>query len=899
MTSSDSQVAINKGTIGTALATRAVESDYFQELVADLEETNSRRFINAGNPADVLIDDDKVTASLRFADLLSHSESSTHREISYKLIALLHELASWQLINETHYESLIGITESVLIELGNFPAIQTLRRVTDYELSPPPSKQVTKTIKALTHKTQHGDSVFTDAQATVVQGLQGASFFSFSGPTSLGKSFIIKDTLFGIVTETEMSQRAIVVLVPTRALITQTINDLRQLFSAVHDVHISQHPRLSPYLREQYSRTIFVFTPERLLNYLNQATRQINYLFVDEAQKVIADGDTRSPLYYHSINETIRKFATKVAFASPNISNPDIFLQLFQKSVEGSLAISERTVTQHRYFIDLVNSSGFYYPDILTAGPIELTIPQWDTSFNVIRGLARGNQSIVYINSVSKVVLEAIEFARSLPERDDPKLSELASYVREHVHKDYFLIDCLTRGIAFHHGRMPQELRERIEELFAMPDSPLQYVFCTSTLLEGVNLPAKNIFVLSDQRGLSNLSPLDFENLIGRAGRLTYDFAGNVVCVRETPKRWAGKTRTMIQSTKPTKVESFLVNPAPTRRKELEDIEKMLIDEPIKAKRTFDSKKISQQYASILTLHELDGQSSSLKTLFLNRISNAKTTLEDVSKHLTLPADILRNTPDIAAKYQEKIWRETNNQNNFAPLVPEHADLNRNQTYFDVLIRLYDTYEWNIHESRGYYTLTPKPTASQEATYSRLRYWANLMRNWVTGKPLNLIIKSAINYFKNEGKIGIRDYSTPTTFRTVPFVETDSHLINIVIEDTLQDIEVGLRFRIARYLQNFYQISSRAVGVDMSGIDLANIVEYGTDNAVAIALQDVGMSRSGSINLADDFSEWIVLTPERELADIALSEILTVLQTDSDLYEEVSMVFGEGTSNES
>ena len=89
---------------------------------------------------------------------------------------------------------------------------------------------------------------------------------------------------------------------------------------------------------------------------------------------------------------------------------------------------------------------------------------------------------------------------------------------------------------------MPQEVRERVEQAFADPGSPIQFVVCTSTLLEGVNLPAKNIFVLSDKHGNSSFTKIDFENLAGRAGRLTYDFSGNVVCVREEEKRWADRT---------------------------------------------------------------------------------------------------------------------------------------------------------------------------------------------------------------------------------------------------------------------------------------------------------------------------------------------------------------------
>lgn len=106
------------------------------------------------------------------------------------------------------------------------------------------------------------------------------------------------------------------------------------------------------------------------------------------------------------------------------------------------------------------------------------------------------------------------------------------------MHKDYFLIDCLKKGVAFHFGRLPQRIRQRIENLFE--EKVIDYMFCTSTLLEGVNLPAKNIFIFSNAIGNSKFSDVDFWNLAGRAGRLSKELSGNIICVRIEDKknRW-------------------------------------------------------------------------------------------------------------------------------------------------------------------------------------------------------------------------------------------------------------------------------------------------------------------------------------------------------------------------
>ena len=77
---------------------------------------------------------------------------------------------------------------------------------------------------------------------------------------------------------------------------------------------------------------------------------------------------------------------------------------------------------------------------------------------------------------------------------------------------------------------MPNQVRILIEDLFK--EKKLIYLFCTSTLLEGVNLPAQNIFIMKPTQGKGNyLDRLSFWNLAGRAGRLLKDYYGNIYCI--------------------------------------------------------------------------------------------------------------------------------------------------------------------------------------------------------------------------------------------------------------------------------------------------------------------------------------------------------------------------------
>ncbi len=120
-----------------------------------------------------------------------------------------------------------------------------------------------------------------------------------------------------------------------------------------------------------------------------------------------------------------------------------------------------------------------------------------------------------------------------------PELKGLVEYIAESVHENYSLIECVEKGIGYHHGKMPSHIRIIIEKAFSK--LLLKTLVCTTTLMQGVNLPAKNIISrnpnLYTQRrsGLENarLTGYEFANLRGRAGRLMKDFVGRAIILDE------------------------------------------------------------------------------------------------------------------------------------------------------------------------------------------------------------------------------------------------------------------------------------------------------------------------------------------------------------------------------
>ena len=114
------------------------------------------------------------------------------------------------------------------------------------------------------------------------------------------------------------------------------------------------HPVVPAMYKKDDTKYVFVLTPERMIAYLSEKNNPlISYLFIDEAQKIIAKKDSRAPLYYQAISIAERK-SIKLFFSSPNIPNSDIFLKLFDKSTDECMVIKEAPVSQNRFFIDFV-----------------------------------------------------------------------------------------------------------------------------------------------------------------------------------------------------------------------------------------------------------------------------------------------------------------------------------------------------------------------------------------------------------------------------------------------------------------------------------------------------------------------------------------------------------------
>lgn len=824
------------------LANSALEDDYLQKLIEKAEHIYGLNFLKKS--IDNLLSEKEYLDIMRFADILSRDINYEGRNIAYKIISILYPFYK----DDEYYKF---ICNSVMTKLGNFPSLGLIMEKDDAGRYDTPELLLDKQLKEVYQKVPGTEKIFTDAQYRLFEAIKDSNHFSFSGPTSFGKSFIM-DAFINYIIDERHGVDNIIVLVPTRALINQVSKRLKVEIKH-ENYRVMTHPIVPAMYRKDNAKYVFVFTPERMIAYLSEKNNPlISYLFIDEAQKIIAKKDSRAPLYYQAISMAERK-SIKLFFASPNIPNSDIFLKLFDKSTDECMVIKEAPVSQNRFFIDFVERKEKMFTE---SGKDDIFEPfgNYNNLNELLLYIGRDKKNIIYCNSVEDTINFALSFSKVLEDKKDSRIDEVIKLIQEYLHKDYYLIDCLKKGIAFHFGKLPQRIREKIEELYEQ--KAIDYMFCTSTLLEGVNLPAQNIFILNNTIGLRKFTDVDFWNLAGRAGRLSKELSGNIICVRLDSNKWNVKESDMDMIRK-----KVIKHVSPTILKGednfYKNVENSLLGKPFTKKSvTKDEAETWNHYANIIYYQEVAKADSLLKSNFMKKNhKTAKKVLENIEKNNVVPENILEQSTSIKPMYQNAIW---NGLNNVDKAFPEEITPN---ACYGVLVNMYKNYKWEIEESKGRNPLVRDT--------EQLKYYAVLMYTWMSSKPLNMIIGNMINYYRKKGRIWHRN-------EYVLFVYTNKEHINWVINDLIADIDNALRFKIKNYFSNYYLLVAEKNGVEVAGADWSEYLEYGTTDKIIIDLQNVGFPRHIAMLIKEKYEE-VLVYGENELVEVQIEKLLGLL----------------------
>lgn len=387
-------------------------------------------------------------------------------------------------------------------ELSDFrPMIESLTR--EVGLFPYINESIASYAEQIACETFRSSSdpnlIFHIEQQRIFKSLLEGNNVVASAPTSFGKSLIIDSMLL----QTHIERAAIIV--PTLALLDET---RRRIISKIGDETriIFHRSQAAP----KEGKVIFLGTQERLLD--RQDIGELDILIVDEFYK--AD-PSRSDGRFVALNAAISKLAkiTKQFF----LIGP---------------------------FIDGIDARGWRYADVDFIKTAYRTVSfdaiDVQSSQDDVKKLAeylrddRNIPALVFVKSpktarelAAKLVAEEIEFSTDWSR-------ELAEWAAENYTSNWGLVESLSHGIGYHHGRLPRALASAIVRGFNRGN--FKVLLCTSTLIEGVNTAAKSVFIWDKEIDGKNVDFFTFANIRGRAGRMGHHYVGKVFYFHPQPQ---------------------------------------------------------------------------------------------------------------------------------------------------------------------------------------------------------------------------------------------------------------------------------------------------------------------------------------------------------------------------
>ena len=777
-----------------------------------------------------------VTAALRFADLLSKSTHPEHRD-AHRIWA--QEIITLLLALYPDDEKVSYYAGAVLASTGNFLGQNLIK--SNYT-EPTTFEQL---FAAYSHDyltiPAEKDKRFFQAQKYAYDHLQD-DCFSYSAPTSMGKSFIMRmfikeQVLNGI-------KKNYAIIVPTKALInevrSEVINDLKGLLEQRDYRVVTAAGDLA---LEQHHSFILVLTPERLLYLINsKPDLPIDYLFIDEAHKM-SGKNSRGPFYYSVVDDLSRRASKPhFIFASPNIPNPEVYLQLIANGhcdYENAMASSFSPVSQFKFLISIGNRAISVFNDHTKNYELVCTLQGDNPTLDLILQAfdkteeMKDKRTIAYFSGKDKAIEAARKFAENRQKQNDPELDELARDVRNEVHGEYYLAELLEKGVAYHIGYLPSAIRMRIEKLFKK--EKITAMFCTSTLVEGVNLPADNLFISSYKNGRARMSSIDFRNLIGRVGRIQFNLCGNVFFVSDENAIKQDDYLQLLKDDVSDQKLSLAEDLKPKHKKKIVDT--LLSGSTVIDKYNKDQSEeeyiMMRKFGLILLRDIVEGNNSLVKKEFAPFLTPEKEA--QIRASFAESSEMIDSDINVSLDQTKRLRAAIYVDPELAYPQPDENGYFDHNEVVDFLRRLGDIFNWKKYE----YSSLGKTNAAGD--YTRLGWYATILMQWMEGNGLGSIMRRAISYRKEHPDSFWLNAYTPSYY-----MDTREHK-NIVFADTLEVIENVILFSISNYFLRFSNEYKRIHGEDsLNTNNWYEFVEYGTMNTITIQLQRHGFSREAA-----------------------------------------------------
>lgn len=358
--------------------------------------------------------------------------------------------------------------------------------------------------------------------------------FFLTAATSFGKTFLVYEII------RKIKYKNILLIFPTIALLSENLHkivrqDTCKWMSEKYSVHT-----ISDITQWSDKGNIVLLTPERYLSFVDKNPDiKFDFLFVDEVYKLdneyIQDGEMqehdRDVAYRIAIYYALQN-TRDCLLAGPYINIDTDDQQSFPSFLK---SYQIEYIKMNQYEIVAKDEINVGSKKIIVFDNIKLKLTKTSKVARVCelaQKLGENKENtIVYCHTKSSAENYAKSMIEKIPLNEElcNKYRAFFTHLEELFNskgKQWIVTKAIKRGIGIHHGLVPKYIQNEIIEMFNRGD--LKVLFATTTITEGVNTNAKNIIVLSGQKGNKRLKKFDALNIEGRAGRFLQHFCGRV-----------------------------------------------------------------------------------------------------------------------------------------------------------------------------------------------------------------------------------------------------------------------------------------------------------------------------------------------------------------------------------
>ena len=437
------------------------------------------------------------------------------------------------------------------------------------------NSRVTRFVKEITKQQAMFELLPPQKAALQEQGLldQAATAVIVELPTSGGKTLLAQFRILQALNQFDLEKGWVAYVAPTKALTAQITRRLRKDFDPI-GVRVEQltgaveidafEEDLLNKPSETSAFDVLVATPEKLQLVIRnkKVPRPLALIVMDEAHNL--EDETRG-LRIELLLATIKRDYASANFLllMPYVEKAETLARWLAQDANAGKTISlgttpwkpnERIVGFYKIDKDDSVRSGWQLKyETLTTTPKTIHLkgqhkvggvkPLSVSCSKISKSLTLQTAAMAKILSekgtsiaVARTQRDVWTMARQLSD-DMPLLFNLSediiivqNFLKTEISENFELIEMLSKGIGVHHAGISEEVRALMEWL--AETGKLKVLCATSTIAQGINFPVSSVFLSSRSVPHKNFSrdmtPRDFWNLAGRAGRINQDSVGVV-----------------------------------------------------------------------------------------------------------------------------------------------------------------------------------------------------------------------------------------------------------------------------------------------------------------------------------------------------------------------------------